>query len=222
MSKHAFWQAFVFTVIVFSLGILLGFFLELGQSQSAYSNLVNSELNILDEQIRQRVISDNNVSCELGKESLFLFADKIYDDAIELEEIDGTGRIGDLTVLHKRYDLLRTLLLLEAEKLKQRCEQDFHILTYLYYYNADDIQTSSEQNYLSRLVFDFKTNNPESVILIPIAIDTGVASVDLLVKSLNSDQYPAIIVNKNLVITEMVSLEELSELVLNESSIYSP
>lgn len=222
MSKHAFWQALVFTIIVFSLGMLLGFFLEFNQSQSVYSNLVSSELNILDEQIRQRVISDNNVSCEIGKESLFLFADKIYGDAIELEKIDGTGRIGDLTVLHKRYDLLRTLLLLEAEKLKQRCGQDFHIITYLYYYNSDDIQTSSQQNYLSRLVFDFKINNPRSVILIPIAIDTGLASVDLLVESLNSDQYPAIIVNKNLVITEMVSLEELSELVLNESSIYSP
>ncbi len=222
MTKHAFWQALVFTVIVFSLGMLLGFFLEFGQSQSVYSNLVSSELNILDEQIRQRVISDNNVSCELGKESLFSFADKIYDDAIELEEIDGTGRLGDLTTLHKRYDLLRTLLLLEAEKLKQRCGEDFHILTYFYYYNSDDIQTSSEQNYLSRLLFDFKNDNPESVILIPIAIDTGVASVDLLVESLNSDQYPAIIVNKNLVITDMVSLEELSELVLNESGIYSP
>lgn len=222
MSKHAFWQALVFTVIVFSLGMLLGFFLELGQSQSIYSNLVNSELNILDEQIRQRVISDNNVSCELGKESLFSFADKIYDDAIELEEIDGTGRIGDLTVLHKRYDLLRTLLLLEAEKLKQRCAQDFHILTYLYYYNTDDVQTSSKQNYFSRLVFDFKSDNPEKVILIPIAIDTGVASVDLLVDSLNSNKYPAIIVNKNLVITDTISLEELEELVFNKSGIYSP
>ncbi|MEK6908998.1 MAG: hypothetical protein AABX23_03025 [Nanoarchaeota archaeon] len=222
MSKHAFWQALVFTVVVFFFGMLLGFYLELNQSQSIYTDLVNSELNILDEQVRQRLITDSNLSCELGKESLFTFADKIYDDAIDLEEVDGTGRIGDLTVLHKRYDLLRTLLLLEAEKLKERCLQDFHIVTYLYYYNVENIDISSKQNYLSNLVFDLKTENPDEVILIPIAIDTDVASVDLLVKSLDSKTYPMIIVNKELIITDLIGFEQLRDLVFNESDTYSP
>lgn len=214
MSKHAFWQALVFTVIVFSLGMLLGFYLEIGQSQSIYSTLVGAELNILDEQVRQRIILDNNVSCSLGKESLFSFADKIYDDALYLEEIDGTGRISDLTLLHKRYDLLRTLLLLEAEKLKERCSEDFHILTYLYYYNSEEVELSSKQGYLSRLVFDFKTKYPDEVILIPIAIDTGVASVELLVDSLESDEFPSIIINDNEIITDTITLEQLEDLVL--------
>lgn len=195
--------------------MLLGFFLEIGQSQSTYSNLVGAELNILDEQVRQRLITDNNVSCELGKKSLFLFADKIYDDALYLEEIDGTGRISDLTLLHKRYDLLRVLLLLEAEKLKERCKGEFQIITYLYYYNNEDVQLSSKQNYFSKLVFDLKTKYSNEIILIPIAIDTGVASVELLVDSLNKNEFPAVMVNRDIVITDTISLEKLEELVFN-------
>jgi hypothetical protein len=222
MSKHAFWQALVFAVIVFSVGMLLGFYLEIGQSQSIYSDLVGSELNVLDEQVRQRIIVDNNVSCSLGKDSLFSFADKIYDEAIDLEEIDGTGRLTDLTLLHKRYDLLRVSLLLEAEKLKERCAQDFQIVTYLYYYNSDDVQISSRQNYFSRLLFDLKKKYPDKVILIPIAIDTDVASVNLLVESLGATEFPAIRVNDGPLVTDLISLNNLENLALEETSTYSP
>lgn len=214
MSKNAFWQALVFTVIVFSLGMILGYFLEVRQSESIYNDLISSELNLIDEQLRQKIIIDNNISCSLAKESLFSFADKIYEDALNVEELDTTGRINDLTVLHRRYDLLRTMLLVEAENLKQRCKGDFHIINYLYYYNMDDIEINSRQNYFSRLAFDFKTAYPEEVVLIPMAIDTNIASVDLFVKSLNLKNYPVIIVDGDKVITDVLTFEEFEKIVL--------
>ena len=217
-SKHAFWQALVFTIIIFSLGMILGFFLELRQSDRVYANLVNSELNILDEQLRQRIISDSNVSCDLAKESMFNFADKIYEDAVDLEESDETGRITDLGALHKRYDLLRTLLLFEAEKLKQRCMEDFHIITYLYLYNIEDIVLNSKQSYFSRQLFDLKSEYPEDIILIPIAINTDVASVDLLVKSRNLNSYPVIVIDGKNFVTEFSTLDELTNLVFGNTS----
>src|SRR3989344_244997 len=195
MSKHAFWQALVFTTIVFCLGMIFGFFLELKQSENIGSNLVNSELNIIDEQLRQRIITDSNISCSLAKESLFFFGDKIYDEAIELEDADATGRLGDLTLLHKRYDLLRTLLLFEAQKLKERCNDDFHIINYLYLYNIDDIEISSKQNYFSRQILDLKKNHARELIIIPIAVDTNLASVDVYVKSLGLTNYPTILID---------------------------
>jgi len=218
MSKHAFWQALVFTVIVFSLGIVLGFFLELGQSEKIYYNLIDSELNILDEQLRQRIVSEENVSCELAKESIFSFADKIYADAFALESADGTGRLTDLTVLHKRYDLLRTLLLLEAEKLKKRCGEEFHIVLYFYLYNTEDIEITSRQNYFSGQIFDLKLEYPEDIILIPIAVDTGVSSVELLVESRNVKNYPVIIVDGEKIIAEFSTLEQLKTLVFSSTN----
>ncbi|MBS3081373.1 hypothetical protein J4416_00360 [Candidatus Pacearchaeota archaeon] len=217
MSKSAFWQALIFTAIIFSLGVIAGFFLESRQSETIYSRLVNSELNIIDEQLRQRIISDSNLSCSLSKESLFLFADKIYEEAMGLEEIDTTGRLGDLTILHRRYDLLRTLLLLEAESLKERCNGDFHIISYFYSYNLDDVETSSKQNYFSKQTFDLKTAHPQDIILIPIAIDTNVASIDVFIKSRKITTYPVILIDNNKEISEFVTLEELEKLVFNDT-----
>lgn len=222
MSKAAFWQALVFTVIVFTLGMIGGFFLEMRQSEAIYSRLVDSELNIIDEQLRQRIILDSNLSCSLAKESLFFFADKIYDEAIELEDADATGRLGDLTVLHRRYDLLRTLLLLEAQNLKERCNENFHLITYFYLYNVDDIEISSKQNYFSRQVFDLKTNHAQDVILIPIAVDTNVASVDAFVKSIGLKTYPVIIIDNHKTVNELISLEELEALVFGNGSVSAP
>ena len=219
MSKHAFWQALIFTVIVFSLGLIFGFFLEVVQSDNIFSRLVDSEINILDEQLRQRILTDSNVSCALAEESLFSFADKIYDEAIELEEVDGTGRLGDLTILHRRYDLLRTLLWIEAENMKKRCNDDFHILTYLYFYNDEDIDVSSRQNYFSNLLLDLKIKHPKNVILIPIAVDTNVESVDVLVESRGIDNFPVIIVDGSEVVSQLLSLDELEDLMFGNNSL---
>jgi uncharacterized protein YneF (UPF0154 family) len=87
MTKHAFWQALVFAVIVFSLGLILGFFIETVQTDKIYSKLIQSELNILDDQLRQKLISDSNLSCSVSKDSLFSFADKIYYDALSFKRV---------------------------------------------------------------------------------------------------------------------------------------
>ena len=219
MSKHAFWQALIFTLIVFSLGLIFGFFLEVVQSDNIFSRLVDSEINILDEQLRQRILTDANVSCALAKESLFSFADEIYDEAIELEEADGTGRLGDLTILHKRYDLLRTLLWIDAENMKKRCDSDFHIITYLYLYNNEDIDVSSQQNYFSNLLLDFKIEYPKEVVLIPIAVDTNVESLEVLVKSRDIDNFPVIVVDGSEVVSSLLSLDELEDLIFGNNSV---
>lgn len=218
MSKHAFWQALVFTVIVFSLGLLLGYFIEVKQSQSAYSEIMGSELNILDEQLRQQIISDLNVSCVNAKESLFSFADKIYEDAIDLDDSDTTGRLSDLTALHRRYDLLRTMLLIEAMSIKERCNEDFHIINYLYLYNAEDIEINSIQNYFSRQIFDLKMNHPQDLIIIPIAVDTNIESINLLVKSSGLKKFPVIVVDKNKIVSEFKTLDELEALVFDNTN----
>ncbi|MEK6847279.1 MAG: hypothetical protein AABY16_03875 [Nanoarchaeota archaeon] len=224
MSKHAFWQALIFTVIVFSSGLILGFFLESVQSDDIFFRLVDSEINILDEQLRQRILTDANVSCALAKESLFSFADEIYDEALELEEVDGTGRLGDLTILHRRYDLLRILLWIEAENMKERCKDDFHIVTYLYLYNNEDIDVSSLQNYFSRLVFDLKTEHPKEIVLIPVAVDTNVESVEVIVRSRDIGTFPVIIVDGSEIVSELLTFEELENLIFgnNNSSVSAP
>ncbi len=212
-SKHAFWQALVFTIIVFALGLITGYFFEIRQSDDIFTALVNSEINILDEQVKGRLIQGVDVSCSDAKDSLFGFADKIYEEARQLEEKDSPGRLNDLTALHRRYDILRTLLWIEARELKDRCKDDFHVVVYLYSYLSEDVDVQSQQFFYSRLLTDLKEAHTDEIILIPIAVDTGLSSVELAAKSNNVGKFPAIIIDDGKVITDVITLSELEKLV---------
>ena len=212
-SKHAFWQALVFTIIVFFLGIVLGFFIEARQSDSLTARLANSEINLLDEQLRERVISGFSTDCELARASMFSFADKIYSEAIQLEDKDATGRLSDLSALHRRYDLLRTLLWIESKNLKLRCGNQFHVVVYLYQYHNEDTDISSKQFFYSRLLADLKDAYPKEVILIPIAVDTGLSSIELAIASKNITSFPAILIDDSVIITTVITLQDLEHTV---------
>ena len=67
-SKGAFWQALIGAVIIFGFGLILGFFLEENRAESVENILLQSEVTILDEQLRERVSKDFNVSCSLASQ----------------------------------------------------------------------------------------------------------------------------------------------------------
>lgn len=212
-NKHVFWQALILTVAIFGMGIMLGFYLEDSREGKVQSDLISSEIKILDEQLRNKVISDFSVSCDLAKESTFDFADDIFDEAEKLEIYEASSTFeNDLHVLHKRYDLLRTLLWSNAIETRQKCNEDFHTVVYLYEYATEDPAKRAEQTYFSRILTDLKNENPEEVLLIPIAANMDLESVNILLKQHNIDSLPSIIIDERLVIDERVSLEDLIKL----------
>lgn len=214
-SKHAFWQALIFTIIVFGIGLILGFFLESYRADKVQFNLLDSEINVLDDQLRNRVIGDFNVECNIAVQSTFDFADKIYGEALKLESYDSASKFSDsFLVLHRRYDLLRTLLWLESVELRERCGKEYHTVVYLYEYNNEDIDVRSKQLFYSRLLTDLKNKYPDKIILIPIAVDTGLESVSLITEYYQVNEFPSIIIDESSVINGIVTLEKLESVVL--------
>lgn len=214
-SKHAFWQALVFTILIFVLGIFLGFFLENSRADNLERTLFKSELNILDEQLRDRVTVDLEIDCELARESLFNFADSIYAEAITLEDYDSASKFGDdLRLVHKRYDLLRTMLWLESLDIRNRCGNDFHTVVYFYEYATDDLDTRAEQIYFSRILEDLKNKHQNEILLIPIAGNLELASVSLALESYGIDDLPIVLIDENIRIDKVITFEEFEEKVL--------
>jgi len=213
-SKRVFWQALIFTVVIFSIGIILGFFLDFSRADKVQLNLLNSEINLLDEQLREGIVGNFNVSCEASRESLFNFANNIYDEAVQLESYDSASKFGDtLFILHRRYDLLRTVLWMQAIELKKTCGDDFHTVVYLYEYNVDDVDVRSKQLFFSRLLLDVKNDMPEDVVLIPIAINMDLESVDLIRQSYDLPKEAAIIIDEKKVVSDIVTFDEFKNLV---------
>ena len=215
-SKHAFWQALVFTAVVFVLGLMLGFFLENSRASEIELNLIHSEINLLDEQLRNRVINELNVSCSLAVDSTFEFADRIYAEAVKLEKYDSASKFtDDLKIIHKRYDLLRVILWSDAARLRKNCGEDFHTVVYFFNYNSEDLNVKAEQATFSRLLVDLKDKYPGDILLIPIAGNLELESITLA-KEFYDIESPAILIDDKRVIDEIVTFNELENTVFKQ------
>ena len=239
-SKHAFWQALVFTIVVFGLGLLIGFFAERSIADSIETDILNSEISLLDEQVRSRIIFGDSslllnnkdeprdpenitrlghfeIGCEQAKKNTVSFADKIYEEAIKLEKFEGSSKFGNTPlILHKKYDLLRVMLWMEAIQLKEQCSQDLHTITYLFEYGTEDIQTKAKQASISRLLFDIKSKYPEKTILIPIAGNLEIDSVNVILNRYEITEMPKIIIDEKIILDEKATFEEIEKIILAE------
>lgn len=218
-SKNAFWQALVVALAVFLAGFFLGSFLEDYRVDKTQDILFNAETHVLDEQLRQNAGADFEVDCAILKRGIFDFADRIYDDASKLEEYDQSSKLRSSFLLtHKRYDLLRTYLWAESKDFSERCPQKFHRVVYLYSYSTQDLDVKAEESFFSRLLLDLKYKYPEEVLLIPIAVDMNLSSVDMLVSSYNLTRFPVVFVDEDVKIDKIITFEELEKIVLDSNT----
>ncbi|HLC53156.1 MAG TPA: hypothetical protein VJK03_01310 [Candidatus Nanoarchaeia archaeon] len=212
-NKHAFWQALIVAVAVFALGLAAGFFLESYRADSVRTILSNVEIQVLDEQLRQRSIEDLNASCALAEQSIFDFADRIYLEALKLEQYEGASKFGDsFLIMHRRYDLLRTMLWGDSIRLRERCPVMFHTVVYLYEYNPQDVEVRARQSFYSRLLADTKEAHGSDMLLIPIATNMDLSSLDLMLANYNISDSPLLFIDERHRVDEVITVAELESL----------
>lgn len=211
-NKHVFWQAFVIASLIFWIGILIGVFFENQRTQKLEDVYSNYETELFDFELYSDIIFNSNFTCNhITKESIIL-ADKIYAEALKLEKYDTSNKITkDLIQLHKRYDLLRTMLWNNIIQTNKKCNLNINTVIYLYKYDNPSLTTKGIQGAMSNLLIDLKEKHKNKIILIPIAIDTEVKSLELMKKNYGITTFPSIFINQKHLITELKSLEYIEK-----------
>lgn len=219
-TKYTFLSSLVITIIVFVIGLVIGFAIESNRIDRTELALLNSEISLLDEQIRGRNIDVFNVSCELAVVNTFEFADRIYEEALLLEKYDASSKFTDeLEIVHKKYDLLRTLLWAHSIETKTECPSyQYHNVVYLFDYASEDFDQKARQAAFSRLLADIKGDYGRSVLLIPIASNLDLESVELIKEKYGVVEAPAIIIDEEKVITEDVTFSELEDIIFEQNN----
>ncbi len=213
-SKHAFWQALLVAVAVFGVGLTMGFFIESYRADVVKLNLLDSEIYVFDEQLRQLVLEQQNVSCILAKESLFDFANRIYHQAEKLENYDSSSKFSEsFGILHRRYDLLRTLLWQDSIKLRERCPPFFHTVIYFYEYNPEDVKMRAQQSYYSRMLVELKESSGDEILLIPIATNMNLSSVNVLLGNYEIEEMPVIFIDERYAVNTLITRDELERII---------
>jgi len=219
-SKKSFLYALIFTIVVFLIGFYLGYLMEINRADKIKEILLNSELNLLDEQLRNRIVSQENLSCSLAKESVFNFADKIYKEAMLMEEYDAKSQFtNEIRLLHRRYDVLRMMLWLESSEIRKKCgENTYHSVIYLYNYAEERRDNRAKQAAFSRILEDLKRNNPSEILLIPLSANQNLDSIVLMTKVLSVKEIPSIIIDDRIVINELLSARDLEKIIFQNST----
>ena len=210
-KKHVFWQAFFLTVFFFFLGIVFGVYLEQLRTDNANIIFYQSEVSLYDSFALGNLLDNPLVSCEDIIGASVSFADKIYEEAKELEKFDSSNKITDsLKIIHRKYDLLRTLLWMNVIDIKENCG-NVTTVVYLYTYNAENLQIRANQLVWSRILQDLKDERGNDIILIPIAVDQNLVSLDFLIKTYGITEFPAVILNEKDVFYKHKTVEELEK-----------
>ena len=211
-SYDSFWKAFFFSTIIFLIGLNLGVFIENSTLDEIERAVIASEVELYDSNIRSSIIQNYNQSCDKSIKNTFLIADKIYEEVQALENLDKSSSIvSGFNEMHKRYDLLRTQLWLDASRLKDNCDNDFNLIIYLYEYDSNDPEIVSLQMLYASITQEIKNNYREDILLIPIAHNMDLNSLNMLVDSYGTELKTSIIVNNRFIISGETSYDEISQ-----------
>jgi len=189
----------------------MGVYLEQLRTDEVNVAFYNSEASLYDSFALGKLFDDPSISCESLKSVSVRFADRIYEEAKELEQFDDSSKLTDaLKAVHKKYDLLRTLLWINIISIKENCS-DVNTIVYLYEYDAEDVSVKAKQIVWGRILGDLKEQQGNEIILIPIAVDQGIISLDYLIERYDIKQFPAVVINEETVLYDHKTVEELVE-----------
>lgn len=210
--KNVFWEALLLTIIVFIFGMLLGVVFESRKVDKINEYYLKSEIFLMDVLALNNMIDLENNSCdELILHNINL-ADRIYEEAYLLEKYEDAKKISDtIRFTHQKYDIARTFLWINNMKVIEKCEKNFHSVVYLYEYETKDLAKKATQKIWSKILFDLKQEKGNEIILIPIAVDSNLASLDSLIEEFNLSNFPVVIIDDEHVIEELSSLDDLGE-----------
>ena len=211
-QKHIFLYALILTFIVFNFGIFMGYMLESSRINKINTLYLNAETELLDQIIQKDTLEILDLNCDILIEENIKFADRIYNEALLIQKYEDANRINDdIMFQHKRFDLLRALFWINSMKIKQKCNASYHNLVYFYKYNNPSLEQKSKQQFFSNLLREIKEKRGSNVMLIPLAADNDLPSINLLSEEYDITELPVILIDENIKITDVENIEDIEK-----------
>jgi len=212
-KKRVFWEALLLTLLIFLIGMLIGVLSENSRMRSVEEYYIQSEISLIDILTLSNLANLDDANCDNLINSNINFANRIYDEAKLLEKYEQAGKINEnIKIEHKKYDVMRTLLWINTMRFSEVCKNNkVHIIVYLYESNTKDLTKKATNTVWSKIINDLKERQGNEIILIPIAVDSDLISLNSVLENFNISSYPALIIDDKYVLEELSSVEEIEE-----------
>ena len=210
--KRVFWEALLLTVVVFFFGVLIGVAFESAKVSEINNYYVMSEISLMEVFVLNSMIDSNFTECSVLEDSNLKFADRVYNEAVLLEKYESSGKITEnIRLAHKKYDILRTFLWINSMKTLDKCGNKYTNVVYLYEYFPEDLTQKAKQNVWSKILYDLKVSKGSQILLIPIAVDNNLVSLNSILERFNVTDYPVVIVNEKHLIYDLNSVKNFDQ-----------
>jgi hypothetical protein len=213
-QKNVFWEALLVTILIFGIGILAGFFLENTRTSQINSLFQQSEIDLLDMKLQNEIYSDLKFNCDVAIDENLNFANRIYEEAQKLEQYLESSRFSkEILLQHKKYDLLRIMLLLNSEKITQKCSDSYSEVVYFYDLETEELTSKAKQNVFSKILLEVKEKLGGEVLLVPVGVSNEVSSINLILDKYNVSRtdLPMILINQEIKVTDVESVDQILE-----------
>ena len=216
-KKHVFWEALVMTCVIFIFGLLVGLWVEESRFNSVEDYYARSEISVADMIVLQELSKIKEYDCDALIKANINFANKIYQEAVLLEEYESASRItGNLILSHTKYDLLRAFVWSNTLDIFNKCEKKFVPVVYLYEYNTDDLEQKAKQRVWSNILYDVKQKYADKIILLPIAVNMNLTSVDVLIEYFDIQSYPSVVIGDKTILYDLETVEKVEKYIEEE------
>lgn len=210
VQKDVFWKAAIITLIVFSLGILLGYSLESNRWVEVKEEYKQVEIEWADAKLQSiyyQLMSPE--FCEAAIKENLKFADKVYEQGLKLERYENANRLTEEMSYEKlRYALLKLEFWLNSISLKEKCKTDYSNVIY-FYLNKPSIIEKAAQDNQAVILKHLKDKYASKIMLIPLPMDLDIATVNIIKETYNISITPSILIDEKIKLEGLQSLEEL-------------
>jgi len=212
-QKWVFLKALLVTLVIFNIGIYMGYKLEASRADKINQIYLESEMLLLDQRIQKEAFDIINLDCDAAIKANINFADKIFEEALgTIQKYEGANKFNDAIIFqHKRFDLLRTLFWMNSIKIKEKCGSDYHNVVYFYDYREPSVAQKGMQAFFSNLLEELKIKYGDKIMLIPIAGDNDISSLNMLMEQYEITELPTILIDEQIKITEIKSKEDIEK-----------
>lgn len=210
MVKTVFIQTLIISLFIFSTGFYLGDYIESQRADYIQDLSFRAETNRLD--LNTQINMFDKLDCDTIRSETIGLADDTYFDAIDLEKMEESEVYSDkLYEIHRKYDLTRTIIWKITDDQK-RCFEDYNIIVYLYQYLDPSYENELKQDYFAALTGEIKSDT-DNTILIPIAYDTDINSLKLIMNILEIEEETQLVINNEHFVSELISKKDLLNLI---------
>ncbi|MBS3151613.1 hypothetical protein J4443_04495 [Candidatus Woesearchaeota archaeon] len=212
-----FWKALVLTVIVFLLGVFLGFALERNRINDIEKEFQRIDLQWGDAKLQTLYYQNLEPRfCDSAIRENLEFADKVYNEGLKIDSYDKATFLSDgLELERKKYALLKVEFWLNTIVLREKCKAEYINLVY-FFANDPELEIESEQSTQAEILKDLKEKYGKNLMLIPLPIDMDISMINIMKGTYDISKTPTILINEKIKVEGLQSFDELEALIKNE------